>query len=219
MKPKEAKTNFHSPKINNHIFKQVDDLPRFVQVPIGALSQEISLLEQRGYLLFSTHSVAGDGNCLYHAILNSKLFCQIYPGFGKDTNQLRKELSICLTSTENLTFSEKLMAHCPSPRVKDQKSFQKGITEWSIWLKTDKEWGSQSECVLFTKRFGINVVILQQTEYGIPTFGTYYRHRQWFEIENKSFNDNMYEKKNKVGPNDLCLVTSAGQSQSMPQNS
>jgi hypothetical protein len=79
--------------------------------------------------------------------------------------------------------------------VKDRKDAKMGIEEWSMWLRMDKEWGSQSECILFTKRFGINIVILQQVENGIPTFGTYYQHRKWFELDDKRLKGNLYNKR------------------------
>jgi hypothetical protein len=148
-------------------------LPCYVLVPFRPLSKDIIVNQPTENLLFSTRPVLGDGNCLYHALLNSKVFVKLYPRFGRDTNKLRKELSQCLKSPKNYTFSEKLFANCPGQRVKDRQDAKMGIEEWSMWLRMDKEWGSQSECILFTKRFGINVVILQQVENGIPTFGTY----------------------------------------------
>jgi hypothetical protein len=58
-----------------------------------------------------------------------------------------------------------------------------GIEEWSMWLMRDKEWGSQSECILLTKRFGINIVILvQQTENGIPTLVPYAQWSKWLFV-------------------------------------
>jgi hypothetical protein len=170
-------------------------LPCYVLVPFRPLSKDIIVNQPTENLLFSTRPVLGDGNCLYHALLNSKVFVKLYPRFGRDTNKLRKELSQCLKSPKNYTFSEKLFANCPGQRVKDRQDAKMGIEEWSMWLRMDKEWGSQSECILFTKRFGINVVILQQVENGIPTFGTYYRHRKWFELDDKRLKGNLYNKR------------------------
>jgi hypothetical protein len=179
---KKIKLKKTSPQIKS-LLEFDSTLPRYVLVPLAPMSRDIIVNQPTEKLLFSTTPVLGDGNCLYHALLNSKVFGKLYPSFGKDTNKLRKELSECLVSPQNLTFSEKLFAHCPGPRVKDRKSARIGLEEWSMWLMKDKEWGSQSECILFTKRFGINIVILQQTQDGIPTFGTYYRQRKWFELD------------------------------------
>jgi hypothetical protein len=170
-------------------------LPRYVLIPLAPLNHDITVDQPTENLLFSTHPVLDDGNCLYHALLNSKVFRKLYPRFGQDTNKLRKELSECLISPSNITFSQKLFAHCPAPRVKDRKNAKMGIVEWSTWLMKDKEWGSQSECILFTKRFGINIVIVQQTQDGIPTFGTFYRHRKWFELDDPWLTGKLYNMK------------------------
>jgi hypothetical protein len=110
--------------------------------------------------VFKTHSVLGDGNCLYRCLSESEIFAKENKGFGGKYKELRTWISLHAESPALKALAIRVCKLWKSNGESDTAIFE----NWMEEIRTPTLWGGTSELILFAVSFGIHVISVEQVE-------------------------------------------------------
>jgi hypothetical protein len=143
-------------------FHSKDTMPEYVCLPTCVLSnlfQEGSL-NSKEHIVFKTHSVLGDGNCLYRCLSESAIFAKENGAFAGKYKELRTWISLHAESPALKALAIRVCKLWKSNGQSDTALFE----NWMEEIRTPTLWGGTSELILFAASFGIHVISVEQVE-------------------------------------------------------
>jgi hypothetical protein len=144
-----------------------DKLPEFVCLPTCILSNifpECSFSASKQNIVFKTHGVLGDGNCLYRCLSESPIFIQENKGWDGKYRELRSFISLHAETPALKALAFRVWKIWKRQGESDTETDTAHFKQWLEEIRTPTLWGGSTELILFAATFGIHVISVEQVE-------------------------------------------------------
>jgi hypothetical protein len=139
---------------------------------------------------FKVVPTKGNGNCFYYSVTESQIFKACYPNLIGNVKEVRRQMSEFASQPENQTFIK---------RLHEENSISVPVDKWIERIRKMGKQASPGEIRIFARTFGIEVISLMQSEFGVLASESYdhYRtfcreHKMPFGVKMPSVNETIF---------------------------
>jgi hypothetical protein len=144
-------------------------LPHWVRVKFtDGIGSNCFLNVPSKHLDFKVVPTKGDGNCFYYSVTESQIFKACYPDLIGNVREVRRRMSEFASQPQNQTFIK---------RLHNKNSFSVPVDKWIERIGIMGKQALPGEIRIFAQTFGIEVISLMQSEYGLFASESYDHYR------------------------------------------